>query len=72
MSAKRKPHQKSIKNEKAQNYALREQEKKKPEKQLSDLEIINLLEKDFRLTIVKIIQDLGNKMEAKIDKLLET
>ena len=28
-------------------------------------------EKDFRLMIVKMIQDLGNKVEAKIDKLQE-
>ena len=28
--------------------------------------------KDFRLMRVKIIQDLGNKLEAKIDKLQET
>ena len=46
----------------------REQEKT-PEKQLSDLEIINLHEEDFRLMIVKMIQDLGNELEAKIDKL---
>ena len=28
--------------------------------------------KDFRLMIVKMIQDLGNKLEAKTDKLQET
>ena len=50
---------------------IREQEKN-PENQLSDLEIINLHEKEFRLTIVKMIQDLGNKLEEKIDKLQET
>ena len=42
--------------------------KKTLEKQLSDLEITILHEKDFRLMIVKI-QDLENKLEAKIDKL---
>ena len=47
---------------------IRKQEKN-PEKQLSDLEIINLQEKDFRLMIVKMIQDLGNKLEATNDKL---
>ena len=47
---------------------IREQEKN-PEKQLSDLETINLHEKDFRLVIVKMIQDLGNKLQAKTDKL---
>ena len=39
---------------------MREQEKT-AEKQVSDLEIINLHEKDFRLITVKIIQDLENK-----------
>ena len=50
---------------------IREQENP-PEKQLSDLEIINLHEKDFTLMIMKMIQDLGNKLEAKIDKFQET
>ena len=50
---------------------IREQEKPL-EKQLSDLEVISLHEKDFRLMIVKMIQDLGNKLEVKIDKLQET
>ena len=51
---------------------IREQgEKIKPEKQLSDLEVITLHEKDFSLMIIKMIQDLGNKLQAKIDKLQE-
>ena len=69
MSAKRRPHQKSIQNEKAENYDSDKGTRKNPEKQLSDLEITNLHEKHFRLMIVKVIQDLGNKLEAKIDKL---
>ena len=36
---------------------MKEQEKN-PKKQLSDLEISNLHEKDFRLMILKMIQDL--------------
>ena len=52
---------------------IKEQEKKnRKKKHLSDLEITNLHEKDFRLMIVKTIQDLGNKLEPKIDKLQET
>ena len=43
-----------------------------PEKQLSDLEIINLPKKDFRLIMLKMIQDIGNKPETKIDNLQET
>ena len=50
---------------------IRKQENN-PENQLSDLEIISLHEKYFRLMIVKMIKDLGNKLEAKIDKLQET
>ena len=49
---------------------IREQENP-PEKQLSELEITNLPEKDFRRAIVKTTQDLI-KLEAKIDKLQET
>ena len=43
---------------------IREQEKN-PEKQLSDLEITNLHEKAVRLMILKMVQDLGNKLEVK-------
>ena len=35
-----------------------------PEKQLGEVEIGNLPEKEFRITIVKMIQDLGKRMEA--------
>ena len=38
---------------------------KTPEEQLSEVEIDNLLEKDFRVMIVKMIQDLRNRMEAQ-------
>ena len=44
-------------------------EKENPEKQLGDLEIISLKEKDFRLSMLKIMQDIGNKLEAKMDNL---
>ena len=50
---------------------MREKEKT-PEKQLSDLEIISLPEKVFRLMILKMMQDIGNKLEAKTDNLQET
>ena len=49
---------------------MKEQEET-PEKRLSDLEIIDFHEKDFRLMILKMIHDLGNKLEKKIDKLQE-
>ena len=44
---------------------------KTPEKQLNEVEIGNLPEKEFRIMIVKMIQDIGKKMEAKITKLQE-
>ena len=50
---------------------IREKEKT-PEKQLSDLEILSLQEKDFRLLMLKMMQDIGNKLEAKMDNLQET
>ena len=36
---------------------------KTPEKQLNEVEIGNLPEKEFRIMIVKIIQDLGKTMK---------
>ena len=41
------------------------------EKQLNEMEIGYLPEKGFRLMIVKMIQDLGKRMEAKIEKTQE-
>ena len=57
-------------------YQMKEQDKT-PEKQLNEVEIGNLPEKEFRIMIVKIImivkmiQDLGKTMEAKIKKMQE-
>ena len=50
---------------------MREKEKT-PEKQLSHEEILSLQEKDFRLLMLKKMQDTGNKLEAKMDNLQET
>ena len=41
---------------------------KKSEKQLNDVKIGNLPEKEFRLMIVKIMQDLRKRIKAKIEK----
>ena len=49
---------------------MKEQDKT-PEKQLNEVEIGNLTEKEFRKMIVKIIQYLGKRMEAKIEKMQE-
>ena len=51
-------------------YQMKEQEKT-PEKQLNEVEIGNLSEKEFRIMIVKMILDLGIRMEAKIEKMQE-
>ena len=51
-------------------YQMKEQDKI-PEKQLNEVEIDNFPEKEFRIMIVKIIQDLGKRMEAKIEKRQE-
>ena len=42
---------------------------KTPEEQLSDMEIGNLPEKEFRLMIVKMIKELGRRMDAQSKKL---
>ena len=45
-------------------YQMKAQDKT-PEKQLNEMEIGTLPEKEFRIMIVKMIQDLGKRMEAK-------
>ena len=45
---------------------------KTPENQLSNEEILSLQEKDFRLLMLKMMQDIGNKLEAKMNNLQET
>ena len=42
---------------------------KTPVKHLSEVEIDNLPEKEFRIVIVKMIQDLGKRTEAKVEKM---
>ena len=44
---------------------------KTPEKQLNEVKIGNLSEKEFRIMIVKLVQDLGKRMEAKIEVMQE-
>ena len=50
---------------------IREKEKT-PEKQLRNQEIISLQEKDFRWLMLKMMQDIGNKLKAKMDNLQKT
>ena len=49
-------------------YQMKEQDKTL-EKQLNEVEIGNLPEKEFRIMVVKMIQDLGKRMESKIEKM---
>ena len=51
-------------------YQKKKQDKT-PEKQLNEVEIGNLPEKEFRIMIVRMSQDLGKRMEAKIEKMQE-
>ena len=51
-------------------YQMKEQDKT-PEKQPNEVDIGNLPEKEFRIMIVRMIQDLGKRMEAKIEKMQE-
>ena len=44
---------------------------KTPEKQLNEVDIGNLPEKEFKIMMVRMIQDLGERMEAKIEKMQE-
>ena len=49
-------------------YQMKEQDKT-PEKQLNEVVIDDLPEKEFRIMIVKMIQDLGKRMEAEIERI---
>ena len=44
---------------------------KNPQEQLNEEEIGNLPEKEFRVMIVKMIQNLGKRMEVQIEKIEE-
>ena len=58
-----------MKRQRAMSH-MKEQDKT-PEKQLNEVQIGNLPEKEFRIMIVKMIQDLRKRMEAKIEKMQE-
>ena len=49
---------------------MKEQDKT-PGKQLNEVEIGNFPEKEFRIMIVKMIQDLRKRMESKVEKMQE-
>uniref|UniRef100_A0A8D1D3S7 L1 transposable element RRM domain-containing protein n=1 Tax=Sus scrofa TaxID=9823 RepID=A0A8D1D3S7_PIG len=57
---------------KRQKTITQMREKETPGNQLSHEEILSLQEEDFRLLVLKMMQDIGNKLEAKTDNLQET
>ena len=58
---------------KRQRTIIQTREKgKPPENQGSDEEILSLQEKDYRLLMLKMMQDIGTKLKAKMDNLQET
>ena len=65
-----KPHSQKDKMKRQRTWYEMKEQDKTLEKQLSE-EIGNLPEKEFRIMIVKMIQDLGKRMEAKIEKMQE-
>lgn len=52
-----------------EKYTSDKEQDKNPQKLLNEEEIGNLPEKEFKVMIVKIIQDLGKRMDAQIKKL---
>ena len=72
MSAKRSPYHEPIKMKGQRTITQIREKVNTPEKQLSYQEMISLQEKGFKLWMLKMIQDIGNKLEAKIDNLQET
>ena len=55
-----------------EDYVQMKGSDKTPEEKLSEVEIGNLSEKEFRVRIVKMIQDLRKGMETHIRQIQET
>ena len=72
LSVRRSPHQKPIKMKRQRTITQMREKGKTPENQLSGQESLSFQEKDFRLLMLKMMQDIGNKLEAKMDNLQET
>ena len=51
-------------------FQMKEQNKT-PEEQVNDMEIDNVPKKEFRVMIVKMIQDLRNRLETQIENIKE-
>ena len=68
---KSSPHQKPIKIKRQKTITQMREKRKPPEKHLTEEEILSLQEKDCRLFMLKMMQDIGNKLETKMDNLQE-
>ena len=70
---KKEQKQKFRQNETAEKYVseegIRLKKKKKTEEQLSEVDTGNMLGKEFRIMIGKLIQDLGKRMETQNKKI---
>ena len=63
--------QKLVKMRQLRNLSQMKKQDETPEEQLSAVEIANLPEKEFRIMTAKMIQDLGKRMEARIEEMQE-
>ena len=52
-----------------EEYVKRKEQDKTPEEELSEVELGNLTEKEFRIVIIKMIKELGRRMYAQSKKL---
>ena len=66
-----KPHSQKDKMKRQRVMYQTKEQDKTLEKQLNEVEIGNLPEKELRIMIVKMIQDLGKSREAKTEKMQE-
>ena len=55
----------------AKNMSQMKEQGKNLQEQINEEEIGNLPEKEFRVMIVKMIQNLRNRMEAQIEKITD-
>ena len=66
-----KPQSQKVRwNEKEEGYVLDKGTRQNPTN-TNEVEAGNLPEKEFRIMIVKMIQDLGKRMEGRIEKMQE-
>ena len=69
--AKRRPLTQQVKqNEKTEKHTADEEQGKNPPDQTNEEEIGSLSEKEFRVMIVKMIPNLGNRMD-KIEEMFK-